>query len=172
MDDKSLNHKYNYITFENGIPDLFVFFNHKTKKSQPSPNITIPTELATILNDYIHSNDMLQNDFLFGTEPSDFKKSFTQPHFTEKLQQTFLKYTGKKISVNLIRASKSTHLDNQTISLAERKQISQQMGHSLTTNMQYSKNMGVKRLNKEPVNKPAKFETPKTTMVLRDRIKK
>ena len=46
------------------------------------------------------------------------------------------------------------------------------MGHSLTTNMQYSKNMGVKRLNQEPVNEPAKFETPKTTMVLRDRIKK
>jgi hypothetical protein len=115
---------------------------------------------------------MVKNDFLFGTEGSDFKKSFSQPHFTEKLQKTFFKYTGKKISVNLIRASKSTHLDNQAISLAERKQISQQMGHSLTTNMQYSKNMGVQRLNQEPVNEPTKFGTPKTTMVLRDRIKK
>jgi hypothetical protein len=76
------------------------------------------------------------------------KNHISQPHFTEKLQKTFLKYTGKKISVNLIRASKSTHLDTQAISLAERKQISQQMGHSLTTNMQYSKNMGVQRLNK------------------------
>ena len=115
---------------------------------------------------------MVKNDFLFGTEGSDFKKSYTQPHFTEKLQRTFLQYTGKQISVNLIRTSKSTHLDKQAISLAERKQVSQQMGHSLHTNMQYSKNMGVKRLNKEPVDKPATFETPKTTMVLRDRIKK
>ena len=34
------------------------------------------------------------------------------------------------------------------------------MGHSLTTNMQYSKNMGVQRLNKQPVNEPAKVEQP------------
>ena len=46
------------------------------------------------------------------------------------------------------------------------------MGHSLHTNMQYSKNMGVKRLNKEPADEPATFERPKPTMVLRDRIKK
>jgi hypothetical protein len=32
--------------------------------------------------------------------------------------------------------------------------------------------MGVKRLNQKPVNEPAIIETPKTTMVLRDRIKK
>ena len=171
-DIEKLKPGFNYIIIENEIPSLFVFLRHKTQKSQPEPKITIPTDLATILNTYINSNDMVKNDFLFGTEGSDFKKSFSQPHFTEKLQKTFFKYTGKKISVNLIRASKSTHLDNQAISLAERKQISQQMGHSLTTNMQYSKNMGVKRLNKEPVNKPAKFETPKTTMVLRDRMKK
>ena len=103
---------------------------------------------------------MNKNDFLFGTPPSDFKKSYTQPHFTEKLQKTFFKYTGKKISVNLIRASESTHLDTQPISLAERKQIAQQMGHSLSTNMQYSKHIGVKRLNKNPVNEPAKVEKP------------
>jgi integrase len=159
-DDKTLNHQYNYITFENGIPDLFVFFNHKTKKSQPNPNITIPTELATILNNYIHINDMVQNDFLFGTEPSDFKKEYTQPHFTEKLQKTFLKYTGKKISVNLIRSSKSTHLDNEGIILAEIKKIATQMGHSLMTNMQYSKNMGVKRQNKQPTSEPAIIKQP------------
>ena len=32
------------------------------------------------------------------------------------------------------------------------------MGHSLATNMQYSKHMGVKRLNKNPVNEPVKVE--------------
>jgi hypothetical protein len=46
------------------------------------------------------------------------------------------------------------------------------MGHSLTTNMQYSLNMGVKRLNQEPINEPAKIETPKPTMILRDRMRK
>ena len=115
---------------------------------------------------------MTKNDYLFGKESTDFKEHYSQSNFTEKLQNTFFKYTGKKISVNLIRASKSTHLDNQSISLAERKQISQQMAHSLHTNMQYSKNMGVKRLDKNPVNEPAKIETPKPTMILRDRMRK
>ena len=62
--------------------------------------------------------------------------------------------------MNLIRASKSTHLDSQPISLGERKQIAQEMGHSLTTNLQYSKNMGVKRLNKPPTTTPVKVEEP------------
>ena len=35
------------------------------------------------------------------------------------------------------------------------------MGHSLSTNLQYSKNMGVKRLNKPPINEPTQIETPK-----------
>jgi hypothetical protein len=122
--------------------------NHKTKKSQSEPKITIPTDLATILNTYVNYNDMVKNDFLFGRDTTDFKENYSQPKFTELLQDTFLKYTGKKISVNLIRASKATYLDSQPISLGERKQISQQMGHSLGTNLQYSKNMGVKRLNK------------------------
>ncbi len=83
-----------------------------------------------------------------------------QSKFTEKLQKTFFKYTGKKISVNLIKASKSTYIDTQPMSLAERKKKAQQMGHSLLVNLQYSKNMGVQRLNKQPVNTPALVEKP------------
>jgi hypothetical protein len=159
-DFNKLDNRYNWVVFENDIPSLFVFLNHKTKKSQPEPKITIPTDLATILNTCISSNDLVKNDFLFGRETTDFKEKYSQPKFTELLQKTFLKYTGKKISVNLIRASKSTHLDSQTISLAERKQIAQQMGHSLSTNLQYSKNIGVKSLNKQPTTTPVKVEQP------------
>ncbi len=132
----------------------------KTQKSQPEPKITIPTNLATILNTYIESNSMIKNDFLFGLGSKDFKKNYVQSKFAEKLQKTFLKYTGKKISVNLIRASKSTHIDTQPISLAERKKIAQQMGHSLLVNMQYSKNMGVQRLNQQPTTTPATIKKP------------
>jgi hypothetical protein len=86
-----LDKKYNWIVFENEIPSLFVFLNHKTKKSQPEPKITIPTDLATILNAYINGNDMVKNDFLFGRETTDFKEKYSQPKFTELLQKTFLK---------------------------------------------------------------------------------
>ena len=44
------------------------------------------------------------------------------------------------------------------------------MGHSLLVNMQYSKNMGVQRLNKNPVNEPSKVE--KTELKRSARISK
>jgi hypothetical protein len=34
------------------------------------------------------------------------------------------------------------------------------MGHSLLVNMQYSKNMGVQRLNQQPTSTPATIEKP------------
>jgi hypothetical protein len=76
------------------------------------------------------------------------------------LQKKFGKYTGKSISVDLIRSSKSTYLDTQPISLGERKEIAQKMGHSLLVNLQYSKNMGVQRLNAQPTTTPATVTPP------------
>ena len=76
------------------------------------------------------------------------------------MQTTFGKYTGKSISVDLIRSSKSTYLDTQPISLAQRKQIALEMGHSLMTNMQYSLNMGVERLNAQPTTTPVTVTPP------------
>ena len=103
---------------------------------------------------------MINNDYLFGRETTDFKQAYIQSKFTEKLQKIFEQYTGKKISVDLLRASQSTYLDTQKISLAQRKQIAQNMGHSVITNMQYSKNVGVQRLNKLPTTTPTTVETP------------
>ena len=154
-----LNQEFNYIVFENDKPSLFIFYNHKTKTTQ-QPKITIPNDLSKILDTYIKSNDMVKNDFLFGRSTTDFKQHYIQSKFTKLLQKTFFKYTGKKISVDLIRTSKSTYLDNQPISLAERKKIASNMGHSLLVNMQYSKNMGVQRLNQQPTTTPATIEKP------------
>ncbi len=36
------------------------------------PRRIIPTDLATILNTYINSNDIVKNDFIFGLESKDF----------------------------------------------------------------------------------------------------
>jgi len=159
-DFDKLDPKYNYIMFENNKPSLFAFYNHKTKGSYPETKINIPDQLANILKTYIDSNSLNNNDYLFGRDRTDYKQPYSQPKFTELLQKTFLKYTGKKISVDLIRASKSTHLDNQNISLAQRKQIAQDMGHSLLTNLQYSLNMGVERLNAQPTTTPATVTPP------------
>ena len=107
---------------------------------------------------------MVDGDYLFGRDSTDFKEHYIQSKFTELIQKIFEKYTGKKISVDLLRTSQSTHLDAQQMSFVARKDIAQQMGHQLSTHLQYSKNMGVQRLKKDgkqpitttpkPVEKP------------------
>ena len=159
-DFDKLDKKFNYVIFENNKPSLFIFYNHKTKKTYPEQKITIPNKLSEILNDYVEGNNIKNNNFLFGRDTTDFKEPYIQSKFTEKLQKIFLKYTGKKISVDLLRTSQSTYLDNQPISLAQRKEIAQQMGHQLTTHLQYSKNIGVQRLNKTPTTTPKEVEKP------------
>ena len=141
-----LDKKYNYIVMKNNKPFTFLFYNHKTKKTS-EPQIKIPKELIKILNNYINYNKMVENDYLFGRKTTNFKNPYTQPKFTELLQRTFLKYTGKKISVDLIRTSKSTYLNFQNLSLENRRKIAEKMAHSLNTNMKYSKHEGLKRVN-------------------------
>jgi hypothetical protein len=63
-DITKLNKNFNWVIFKNDIPYLFVFLNHKTKKSQPEPKITIPTDLATILYTYVNNKDMVKNDMV------------------------------------------------------------------------------------------------------------
>ena len=77
----------------------------------------------------------------------DFKISYAQSTFTDNLKKLFKKYTGKSISVDLLRNSFSTYLDSQNLSLAERKKYATEMGHSLITSLQYSKKIGVEWLN-------------------------
>ena len=76
---------------------------------------------------------MINNDYLIGRKAINFQQS----KFTEKLQKIFEQYTCKKISADILRASQSTCLDTQLLSLAQRKQIAQNMGHRLFTNLQY-----------------------------------
>ncbi len=73
-------------------------------------------------------------------------------------KKNFFKNTSKKISVHLIRASKSIYNDTVPKSLAERKQIPQQIGHSLSTHMQYSKHVEVQRLINNPQQLQQQFK--------------
>ena len=66
VDITKLDKNFNYIILKNNIPDYFLFLNHKTKKTQQEPKITIPTKLAEILYAYIQGNDIIKKDFLFG----------------------------------------------------------------------------------------------------------
>jgi len=136
---EDLNQKFNYIFFENDKPYLFMMYNHKTKKSYPAKQVPIPKKLSQILKQYITSNDIKNNDFLFGKPNEDYKENYTENYFSEKVSGVFEKYTGNKVSVDILRSSYSTWLDSQSVSLAERRKIAYQMGHSLDVHLQYSK---------------------------------
>jgi hypothetical protein len=159
-----LNKNFNYLLMEDDKPSLFNFSRHKTEATFPNKKVNIPVQLANILDEYIESNDMVKNDFLFGNDMKDFKISYAQSTFTDNLKKLFKKYTGKSISVDLLRNSFSTYLDSQNLSLAERKKYATEMGHSLITSLQYSKKIGVERLNngKSTVEAtpPPPIETP------------
>jgi hypothetical protein len=145
-DLNKLDNNYNYVIIQNNKPIYFYFLNHKTKKTS-EPLLKIPNDLIKILDDYIKYNKLVNNNYLFGRIKTNFIERYTQPKFTEKIQNLFLKYTGKKTGVNILRNSKSTNINtNNNISIKEKKIIAEQMAHKFKTNMQYNKNMGVKRL--------------------------
>ena len=143
---EDLNQKFNYILFENDKPYLFMMYNHKTKKSYPAKQVPIPKKLSQILKQYITSNDIKNYDFLFGKHNEDYKEHYTENYFSEKVSGVFEKYTSNKVSVDLLRSFYSTWLDSQSVSLAERRKIAYQIGHSLDTHLQYSKKIGVERV--------------------------
>ena len=55
------------------------------------------------------------------------------------LQTLFNKYTGKKISVNLLRHSFITDTRKSQLSVSDKKDIARQMGHSVGMADKYEK---------------------------------
>ena len=144
MNYDELDKEYNYLLLKNDKPFELVYYNFKTKKNYENNIIKISKQLSQILDQYIIQNKINAGDYLFFDKN---KEHYNQSAFSKKLQKLFFKYTGKNISVDLIRASKATSLESQNISLAERKKISNSMNHYLTTNLEYSKHMGILRLS-------------------------
>lgn len=140
----NLDKNYNHIVIKNNKPYIFLFYNHKTKNTS-EPAVLIPNELIIILSEYIKYNNLVENDYLFGRQTTNFKNPYSQPKFTELIQKTFLKYTNKKISANLLRRSKATQLNKENLSISEHKKIAEKMGHTFKTSMQYSAHKGLKK---------------------------
>ena len=80
---EDLDKNFNYVLFENGKPYLFMMYNHKTKKSYPEKQVPIPQKLSNILLEYIESNNINNNEFLFGKPETDFKINYNENCFSE-----------------------------------------------------------------------------------------
>ena len=77
---------------------------------------------------------MSDGDFLFG-------KSKTSPYksFSSYVTKVFKKYTGKSLSVNLLRHSFISWYLKKTHSLAEQKVVANKMGHSVMMQLKYNR---------------------------------
>ena len=131
-----LNDKFNYLVLNNrGVPKSFVFTNYKTASKFGKQEFTIPRGLAVKLKAYITDSGLVDGNYLFGkTKDTEYVS------FSSYVSKIFKKYTGKSLSVNLLRHSYiSWFLKKKDLSIADKKAISVKMAHSLHTQQIYNR---------------------------------
>jgi hypothetical protein len=135
-ESEELDSEYNYVVLNaRNKPVKLVFMNYKTSATFKKQEFSIPRALATKLTTHIESSDLQYGDFLFGR-----KKAAPFASFSSQITKVFKKYTGKSISVNLLRHSFITwYLKKKKLTLAHKKLTAFAMAHSLTTQLQYNR---------------------------------
>lgn len=129
---------YNYLYINKNIPTTFYYFNFKTSDSSPVDNLPINKYLSKILAEYIKDSNLIEGDFIFGTK--NYKFPYVQSSYSHLFKKIFLFYTNKNIGINELRYSHATKIhDNTNLSVNQKKQIAQNMGHSLKEQALYSK---------------------------------
>ena len=109
--------------------------NYKTDKTFGRQEFKIPRGLAIKLKAHISDASLVDGDYLFG-------KTKDEPYasFSSYVTKIFKKYTGKALSVNLLRHSYiSWFLKKKGLSIADKKEVSAKMAHSITTQEKYNR---------------------------------
>ena len=142
--------RVNYIVTKNNIPDRFVFNQYKTSKKYGQQIIEINNnKLILILKKYFLTRDYDGTDMIFllntnGVKnlTNNYKKRLTSNSMSIKIKNIFKKsYLKKKVNLNILR-----HVFiSETIGIEEinrnniRKRLAFEMGHSVSTQLNYIK---------------------------------
>ena len=116
----------------------FIFNEYKTAKFFGQQDIPIPDDLKQILLAYIKTKKLNLGDLLFSLQ-RDKREEISQPNFSSLISKAFAKIYGLEISNRFLRYSASTTASNQNLSKKDRQQLANDMGHSLSQNLAYSK---------------------------------
>jgi integrase len=130
---KTLNKDHNYlITPKDKTKWKFVFNHYKTSKAYGQTIIDIPSELVTIISNYI-GDDVKDGTILF----EDTIK--TPNALSKKVVSIFKKLSNKIMGITLLRHSFITDYYKDGISrrISERKEISRMMMHSYVAQESY-----------------------------------
>jgi hypothetical protein len=121
----------NYLVLTKRFPTHFLFNSYKTSQTYGTQNITIPAELGKIIYDYISTNKLKSGDLFI-------KMNHTQ--FIKLIKKVFKKvYHIDGITNRWLRISYATHISNLNISNNEKKNIVEQMAHSILQSSKYRK---------------------------------
>lgn len=117
------------------IPQAFVFNKYKTAKVYGRQEFKLDKNLKAILKAYTDKGKA-NGSCLFGQANGS---CLSQPGFTSKVRNTFKKYTGKPLTVNNLRHSYISSMDDKNLSIADREKIALKMGHSVSTQHEYNR---------------------------------
>lgn len=126
----NLSSEFNYYYYNSLTNDrLFVFNNYKTSKSYNTQKVVVPSQLDIILQKYINTYN-IQNSLF----------SLSSINLEHRLMRLFYKYTGKNISVNILRHSYISYMIDTNKIQDNEETISLIMGHSVPMQKIYYKN--------------------------------
>jgi hypothetical protein len=124
----------------NAISMEIYISEHKTSGSSGTLKRIIPMEVKHMLHDYLNALAVTAGvsvrEYLEREEPM-YLFDFAPIEITTRLQRVFQRYTGKAISVNIIRHSYITKQTEGRPPLAQLEQEAQEMGHSMLTHELY-----------------------------------
>jgi hypothetical protein len=124
------NDKNNYLVIDNEEPKFFFFNDYKTQKTYGVQTIIINDNLKPYIKDYITQNNLKIGD--------KFLK-YTESYLSFIIKNIFKKVYGKDITLNYIRRSHATYINNLPISNNERNRMTLEMGHSANESLLYRK---------------------------------
>ena len=144
--DDELPDDVNILLMEQQKPIKLIYNVYKTSKTYGKQEFDIPKSLQNILLKFFEKTlkNIETGQFLFAGKNG--KKLL---NFTTKVQDAFMVYTGKPLSLNLLRHSFITELLSKKRTPAEKKKYAYAMGHSVQQQALYDR-IDLDRDDKEP----------------------
>jgi hypothetical protein len=105
---------------------------HKTASSSGTLTRVLPPFLRANVASYICGHERS-----FGNTPPEYLFDFPEYEITTRLQRVFLRYTGKAVSVNIIRHAYVTKQMEGRPPLVQLEAEAREMGHSVATHETY-----------------------------------
>jgi len=137
-DEEKLKHPVNnYLILSN--PKRIIFNNYKTYKTYGQQDFIIDDkDLNDIIDDYISSNKLKINDYIFGLD-KDKRQVIAQPNFSRLISNVFFKIYNIPVSIRFIRMSWVSSLLNRNPSIIQMEKLANYMAHSKDEQGKYKK---------------------------------